>query len=81
MVYVTKIDIKDAYYSVPVNSSDQKFLYIQVLYQFMVLANGYTKGPRKFTKLLKPALAALRQMGITLAAYLDDIIIFGRTLE
>ena len=47
----------------------------------MVLPNGYTAGPRKFTKLLKPALAALRKAGITLAAYLDDIIILGRTIE
>ena len=41
----------------------------------MVLPNGYTAAPRKFTKLLKPALVTLRKAGITLAAYLDDIII------
>ena len=73
--YMTKIDIKDAYYSVPVKPSDQKhfkFLFDNVLYQFMVLPNGYTAGPRKFTKLLKPALATLRKAGITLAAYLVE---------
>ena len=47
----------------------------------MVLPNGYTAGPRKFTKLLKPALAALRQTGITIAAYLDDLIIFGSSID
>ena len=46
----------------------------------MVLPNGYTAGPRKFTKLLKPAHATLRKAGNTLAAYLDDIIIFGKTI-
>ena len=47
------------------------------LFQFMVLPNGYTGGPRKFTKLLKPVLASLRKREIPLAAFLDDLIIFG----
>ena len=83
-VYMIKIDIEDAYYSVPIKQNDQKFLIFsidQVLYLFMVPTNGYRAGPRKFTKLLNPALAALRKVGITLAAYLDDIIIFGRKME
>ncbi len=81
-VYMCKIDIKDAYYSVPIRDDDQKllkFIFDEVLYQFCVLPNGYTKGPRKFTKLLKPVLATLRKMGITLAAYLDDIIMIAQS--
>ena len=54
-------------------------MFDSVLYKFRVLPNGYTKGPRKFTKLLKPMLATLRKLGSTLAAYLDDIINFGGT--
>ena len=79
-IYMAKLDIKDAYYSVPIKDKDQKllkFVYEGVLYKFVVLPNGYTKGPRKFTKLLKPILAELRKQGITLAAYLDDIIVLG----
>ncbi len=81
-VFMMKLDIKDAYYSVPISEVDQKLLKFKingVLYQFMGLPNGYTSGPRKFTKLLKPILATLRKRGISLAAYLDDLIIFGRT--
>ncbi len=81
-VYMCKIDIKDAYYSIPIKEEDQKllkFIFDEILYQFCVLPNGYTKGPRKFTKLLKPVLATLRKMGITLAAYLDDIIMIARS--
>ena len=60
---MTKLDIKDAYYSVPINESDQKLLKFMIddcLYKYLALPNGYTKGPRKFTKFLKPALAKLR---------------------
>ena len=57
---MTKVDIKDAYYSVPINVMHQKFLkcaYGGKLYQFTCLPNGLCSGPRKFTKLLKPSLA------------------------
>ena len=45
MAYMAKIDIKDAYYSVPVKLADQKLLkfeFDKVLYQFTSLPNGYT---------------------------------------
>ena len=79
---MAKIDIKDAYYSVPIKPEDQKLLkFIEgdILFQFTVLPNGYTGGPRKFTKLLKPPLAALRKMMVTLAAYIDDIFTINKT--
>ena len=81
-VYMAKLDIKDAYYSVPIREEDQKllkFVHEGSLYKFVALPNGYTKGPRKFTKLLKPILALLRKQHITLLAYLDDILVLGRT--
>ncbi len=81
-VFMVKLDIKDAYYSVPIKKSDQKllkFLFDDVLYKYCALPNGYTKGPRRFTKLLKPILAILRKEGITLIAHLDDIIVVGWT--
>ena len=81
-VYMAKLDIKDAYYSVPIKCKDQKllkFMHEGSLYKFVALPNGYTKGPRKFTKLLKPILAFLRKQHITLLAYLDDILVLGRT--
>ena len=51
--YMAKINIKDAYYSVPIKLQDQKclnFIFEQVLYQFTVLPNGYSPGPPKFMK-------------------------------
>ena len=79
--YMAKIDIKDAYYSVPIREEDQKKLKFQLddkLYQFVALPNGYSPGPRKFTKLLKPPLATLRLDGVTLAAYLDDLFTLNK---
>ena len=81
-IFMAKLDIKDAYYSVPIREADQKllkFVFEGRLFKFLVLPNGYTKGPRKFTKLLKPILAKLRSMGITLLAYLDAILVLGKS--
>lgn len=75
--FMAKIDIKDAYYSIPISEPYQKylkFLYKGKLYKFLCLPNGLCLGPRKFTKLLKPALARLRKDHVTLSAYIDDII-------
>ena len=82
--FMTKIDIKDAYYSVPILPEHQKFLKFMndgILYKFLCLPNGLCSGPRKFTKLLKPPLASLRKDRVTLSAYIDDIISLARTFE
>ena len=82
--YMAKVDIKDAYYSVPIRQSDQKklkFCFDNKLYQFTVLPNGYSPGPRKFTKMLKPPLSLLRKWRITIAAYLDDMFTSNLSYE
>ena len=75
--FMAKIDIKDAYYSVPIRKEDQKFFRFSFgskLYQYTALPNGFAPGPRKFTKLLKPPLAKLRKLLVLVAAYIDDLI-------
>ena len=82
--YFAKIDIKDAYYSVKINELSQKylkFIYKGKLYQFTCLPNGLCSGPRKFTKLLKPALSNLRKSGAIVSGYIDDIITIGHTFK
>ena len=74
--YMTKIDIKDAYYSIPILPEHQKYLkffFRGKLYQFTCLPNGLSSGPRKFTKLLKPPLCFLRKSLIAIAVYIDDL--------
>ena len=63
---MTTIDVKDAYYSVKINDQDTRFLIFlwnSKLLKFVVLPNGLSPGPRKFTKLTKPPLTMLRMEG------------------
>ena len=70
------IDFADAYYSIPIHPKLRKFLRFEldgVLYQYTCMPNGYKDAPRLFTKLLKVPLSKIRrELGATLAAYLDD---------
>lgn len=82
--YMTKIDLKDAYYSIPINNNDKKYLKFMhkgKLFHFTCLPNGLSCGPRKFTKLLKPALTSLRTLGINIIAYIDDLIIIDDSYQ
>ena len=82
--HMASVDLQDAYYSVPIHSQYRKYLRFEwgdELWQFKSLPNGLSSAPRLFTKLLKPALAHLRQAGHTVLAYLDDTIIVGKTVQ
>ena len=63
---MASIDLKDAYYSVPIALSDQKYLFFQfegVRYKYACMTNGLSSTLRIFTKLLKPVLSTLRKQG------------------
>ena len=82
--FMTSLDIKDAYCLVSRRSSNRKylrFIFEGKLYDYLILPNGRSCGPRKITKLLKPALASLRKGGTTIAAYIDDNLIIFRTYQ
>ena len=79
-----KIDLKDAYFSVPVSKQRQpllRFLHKGARYQLSCLPFGLGSAPRFFTKLLKPVVALLRRLGLTLIIHLDGIIVFNQTQE
>ena len=72
-----KMDLKDAYLQVPVHEAHQCFLLFAwegKHYKFQSLPFGLSSAPRVFTKLLKPVVGLLRQMGLCLIIYLDDIL-------
>ena len=82
--YMCTVDLKDAYYSVAIKEDCTKFFTFQfngIHYKFLVLPNGYKKGPLKFTKLTKAPLAILRLQGHLVAIYIDDIFIVGLTFH
>lgn len=82
--WLTRIDLKDAYFSVPVHTDRQKFLRFRwqnTSYQFICLPFGLSMAPRVFTKLLKPAMTYLRSKGVCSVIYIDDILFMARTEE
>ena len=82
--FMASLDLKDAYYSVPIAPEDRVFLrfwWNDTLYQYTCFPNGLTSAPRKFTKLMKPVLASLRLLGYTNAIYIDDAYLQGDSVE
>ena len=80
--FMASLDLKDAYYSIPIHPLDRKFLRFQwngELFQFRALPNGLSPGPRIFTKVLKVPLTVLRSMGHVIVAYIDDTLLIGES--
>ena len=78
--WMAVLDLKDAYYSVPIATEDRKYLRFEhgvQLYEYVCLPNGLSSAPRIFTKLLEPALAVLRGHGVLIIVYIDDIILLA----
>lgn len=70
------IDLKDAYFAVPIDTASRKFfrfIFEGQLFQFTCLPFGFCLSPYLFTKIMKPVMAQLRLQGITGVIYLDDI--------
>lgn len=82
--YMASVDLRHAYYSVPVKHTFRKYLKFRwkgQLYQYTCLPNGLSNCPRYFTKLLKPVYAHLRSKGYLSAAFIDDCYLQGQTYE
>lgn len=80
--FMASIDIKDAYYSVPIALEHRKYLRFQwkgKLLQYTCFPNWLACCPRLFTKLLKSAYASLRQTGDGIVPYIDDSYLQGGT--
>ncbi|CAB4037756.1 Hypothetical predicted protein [Paramuricea clavata] len=82
---MTSIDLRDAYYSVPIPPEHRKYLKFMwrgVLYQFTSLPMGLTSSPRLFTKIMKPVFATLHsRYGHCCLGYIDDSIYIDDTVK
>ena len=81
---MTCIDLKDAYLSVHVHKSSQKYLCFQLRnssYAIQGPPSGLNTAPRVFIKLIKPIAAYLRKRGIRIIVYLDDFLILGSSIK
>ena len=51
------------------------------LYEFACLPFGLSSAPRVFTKTMKPVVALLRQLGLRMIIYLDDLLIMAQSQD
>ena len=75
--WIPSLDLKDAYFHVPIHPDHRKFLRFCIqdkCFQYKVLPFGLTTSPRVFTKILTPIMARLRLHGVKAFPYLDDIL-------
>ena len=75
-----KIDLKSAYWQIPLAADLQAFMGCHVDGQSMTwrcLPFGLAIAPRLFTSILRPLVLAWRSRGIRVLAYLDDIAVFA----
>lgn len=82
--YMTKIDLKDAYYLIQIHPNSKKYLrfqFEQQLYEFNVLPFGLSTAPYIFTKVMKPIVRLLRSAGLISTNYLDDYWLMGHSYE
>ena len=78
--FLAKIDLKDAFYSVPIHKHFRKYLkfvWEGKLYSFTCLLNGLSTASKIFTKIF----SALRKIGHTNIAYIDDSLLQSETYE
>ena len=82
--WLTRLDLKDAYFAIPVSRTHKKYLrfrWRKRAYQFRCLPFGLCAAPRTFTKVLRPVVGLLREMGIRCVVYLDDFLIMCQDKE
>nr|CAH7764042.1 unnamed protein product [Callosobruchus chinensis] len=82
--YMANIDLKDAYFLLPIHKKYRKFLkfgYNNQLYEFTCMPFGLSIAPFIFTKIFKPIMNHLRSLGFLSVLYLDDILLFGKNKQ
>lgn len=75
-----KIDLKSAYWQIPLGPGLQAFMGCwveEISMTWRTLPFGLAMAPRLFTGILRPLLVAWRSRGIRVLVYLDDIAVFA----
>ena len=82
-VYMASIDLKDAFFSVPIHYDHQKYLKFIFgnLFQFTSMPNGYGPAMRIFTKISKVPFGHLRNQGHNSVVYVDDLYLQEDTYQ
>ncbi|XP_037611715.1 uncharacterized protein LOC119479819 [Sebastes umbrosus] len=82
--WFTTIDLKDAYFHVPICRAHWQFLRFAFqgqAYEFKVLPFGLSLSPRVFTRVVAAALSPLQRAGLKILPYLDDWLVCASSRE
>ncbi|XP_057294612.1 uncharacterized protein LOC130623139 [Hydractinia symbiolongicarpus] len=82
--YMCKIDLKDAYFCVPLHQRSRKYVRFQWqgnLYEFLCMCFGLGPAPRIFTKLMKIPISILRKINVGVIIYLNDMLLLRQSKE
>ncbi|XP_077121855.1 uncharacterized protein LOC143782553 [Ranitomeya variabilis] len=84
--FMAGLDLKDAYYHLPIHIEHQQYLRVAVVlqgrirhFQFTAMPFGLSMAPRIFTKLMLEVMAHLRHQDTLIVPYLDDFLIIGNS--
>ena len=88
-MWAVKLDLKDAYFHVPLHPMIWKFFKFILKkkgslprgFFFKKMPFGLTTAPWAFSRVLAPLLKILRLQGILVSAYLDDFLILASSRE
>ena len=79
--HVISLDLKDAYFTIPMHEHSTKFEFHKITYIFLALPKGFKDSFKVFTKIMKPVLSHFRLQGIhIISVYNDDINTFRAPL-
>ena len=82
--YMCKIDLKDAYFTVPIVKSCRdsvRFLWEGNLYGFLSLRFGLGPASRVFTKILKVQISLMGRINIRILIYLGGMLLMSQSIE
>ena len=71
--WLASVDLKDAYYTIPIYQHDRKFLgffWDNTLYEFTCMPNGLACCPRIFTQIVKPDFSHMARNGHIMFPYI-----------
>ena len=77
-------DLEDAFFTIPINEAYQKYFlfeWLEKIYKFIAMPNGFSDAMHVFTKVFKPVYAYLGQHGYMSVIFVDDLYLQGDTKQ
>lgn len=82
--YMVSIDLKDAYYHIPLHPDVQKYFVFDFNYErycFQCLPFSLTTSLWTFKTVLQPIIELIRSIGIRIVVHCNDMLIMSRTMS